>query len=128
MRANRETPQEVNITRGNGAAPEDAPAEIVSLESRRRDEEALDEYAALEQATVLDDDDDEPGTTEEVPVIPVSAKMPRFARFRANRASVFDLWATTDEAGMDRTIVAATKEFAPVLEEEFHFSHPPNVR
>jgi hypothetical protein len=28
------------------------------------------------------------------------------------------MWATTDEAGLDRNIVVVSKEFAPVLEEE----------
>jgi hypothetical protein len=87
--------------------------------ARRVDEAALDDFEALERATTLDgDEDDEPGAKEEIAVIPVVAKLPKFARFRTNPETVFDMWATTDEAGMDRTVIVVTKEFAPVLEEE----------
>ena len=87
--------------------------------ARRSDETILDEFEALERATTLDgDEDDEPGAKEEIAVIPVVAKLPKFARFRANPETMFDMWATTDEAGMDRTVIVVTKEFAPVLEEE----------
>ena len=82
------------------------------------DEAVLDEFERLERDNILDDDEgDEPGAKEESQ-IPVVAKLPRFARFRVNPDTVFDMWATTDESGMDRTIIAVTKEFAPMLEEE----------
>ena len=86
---------------------------------RHADEAVLDEFEALERATTLDgDEDDEPGAKEEIAVIPVVAKLPKFARFRVNPDTFFDMWATTDEAGMDRTVITVTKEFAPTLEEE----------
>jgi hypothetical protein len=83
------------------------------------DEAILDEFEALERATTLDgDEDDEPGAKEEVALIPVVGKLPKFARFRVNPDTIFDMWGVTDEAGMDRTVIVVTKEFAPVLEEE----------
>jgi hypothetical protein len=83
------------------------------------DEELLNDFEALERATTLDsDEDDEPGAREEVPVIPVVKKLPKFARFRVNADTVFDLWGTVDEAGMDSRVIGVTKEFAPVMEEE----------
>jgi hypothetical protein len=83
------------------------------------DKAILDDFEALERATTLDgDEDDEPGAKEEIAVIPVVSKLPKFARFRVNPDTVFDMWGTTDEAGMDRTVIVVTKEFAPVLEEE----------
>jgi hypothetical protein len=86
---------------------------------RHADEAVLDEFEALERATTLDgDEDDEPGAKEEIAVIPVVAKLPKFNRFRVNPDTIFDMWATTDEAGMDRTVIVVTKEFAPTLEEE----------
>src|SRR4051812_42433257 len=77
----------------------------------RADEALLDDFVALERATTLDGGEaDEPGAKEEIAVIPVVAKPPKFARFRANPETIFDMWATTDEAGMDRTVIVVTKE------------------
>src|SRR5688572_25435968 len=80
----------------------------------RADETILDDFEALERATTLDgDEDDEPGGKEEIAVIPVVSNLPKFARFRVNPDTIFDMWGTTDEAGMDRTVIGVTKEFAP---------------
>ena len=84
----------------------------------RADEAVLDDFVALERATTLDgDEDDEPGAKEEISAIPVVSKLPKFSRFRVNPDTIFDMWATTDEAGMDRTVIVVTKDFAPELEE-----------
>jgi hypothetical protein len=125
--------------RGNGAALlSDTPVETSSptpeavlgngtkdlagdqvLQFPRADEAALDEIEALERACILDDDDgDEPGETEEKSIIPIVNKPPKFARFRSNPSTMFDLWGTTDEKGLDKIVVAASKDFAAVLEEE----------
>jgi hypothetical protein len=83
------------------------------------DAATLDDFAALELATTIDDDEgDEPGARDEAAVIEVVDKMPKYTRFRVNPATVFEMWGCTDEAGMDRTVIVVTKEFAPVLEEE----------
>src|SRR5262249_34522515 len=124
-------PTTQSSTKGNGiTTPVEPPGSKTGVEdttepqvippaTRRADEAVLDQYEALERAPVLDDDDDdEPGTKEEISVIPIVNKMPKFARFRVNRDTFFDMWGTSDENGLDRTVVAVTKEFAPVLEEE----------
>lgn len=87
---------------------------------RQADEAILDAYARLEAETTLDaDDGDEPGVgKEEIAVIEVVDKLPRFAKFRANPETVFDMWATIDEHGLNRRIIAVTKAFAPLFEEE----------
>src|SRR4051794_37993764 len=83
------------------------------------DAAALDEFEALERATTIDaDEDDELGGKDEIAVIPVVSKLPKFSRFRVNPNTVFDMWGTTDEVGMDRTVIVVTREFAPELEEE----------
>src|SRR5262245_9520107 len=75
----------------------------------RTDEDILDDFEALERATTLDgDEDDEPGAKEEVAVIPVVNKLPKFTPFRVNPDTIFDMWGVTDEAGMDRRIIVVT--------------------
>jgi hypothetical protein len=82
------------------------------------DAAALDEFAHLEREILDDDDGDEPAGQEEAGIIPVATKLPKFVPFRVNPATWFDLWATTDTSGSDKTILAVSREFAPQLEEE----------
>ena len=95
----------------NGAAqpePSHDPAE-----ARQTDKAVLDNYEALERSVILDDEDeDELGGKDEIAAIPIVKKMPKFTRFRVNPETVFDMLATTDEAGMESTIIAVSKEFA----------------
>jgi hypothetical protein len=113
----------VVISSGNGAEENGVeqiqPVRDLADRGPRAAEAVLDDFEALERATTLDGDEaDEPGAKEEIGVIPVVSKLPKFVRFRVNPDTTFDMWATTDEAGMDRTVIVVTKEFAPVLEEE----------
>jgi len=83
----------------------------------KEDRAALDEYERLERDNILDDEDVDPDSdTDEPGVIEIVDKPPKWTPFRVNRATVFDLWGVTNQVGMDKTIVAVTKEFAPEIE------------
>jgi len=59
----------------------------------RDDAVVLDEFEQLAADTILDDEDgDEPGAPEEIHTIQAVKSLPKFANFRSNPESVFDLW------------------------------------
>jgi len=107
-------PIELNARRRRGrqSPAEEAPPGVAA------DEAVLDEFAHLEHEILDENDSDDPGGPEEVGIIPVLTKLPKFVPFRVNPATWFDLWATTDTSGSDKAILAVSREFAPVLEEE----------
>src|SRR5205807_2661247 len=81
-------PPQTKKAKPNGAAD----PEVIPFD-RQKDEAVLDEFERLERENILDDDDgDEPGTREEAALILVVNKMPRFARFRVNPDTIFDMW------------------------------------
>lgn len=82
-------------------------------------EAVVDEFERLAQDCILDDDDlDEPGAKDEIQTYPVEKKLPQFANFRSNPATILNLWGTSDHQGMDTLVYVTTKSFAPNFEDD----------
>jgi hypothetical protein len=116
---NQPTQQAIKITRprGDGIAP--PPAGPTSEPADNTDDKAaLDEFERLADACILDDDDDEPGIEDEIQTLPVEKNLPKFAIFRSNPETVFEMWGANDRQGMDEMIFVTTKQFAPHFEDD----------
>jgi len=84
-----------------------------------QDNAALDEFERLAADTILDDDDgDDPSAKEEKSTILVQKNLPKFANFRVNPDTIFDMWGASDRQDMDDNIYVTTKAFAPRFEDD----------
>ena len=108
---------------GNGTAhPISDPGNVAQFPEPKshvtaEDHAVLDEAERLAADTLLDDDEgDTPGESSEISKALVVKKLPKFANFRARK--VFELWGTTDQHGMEESVVAVTKSFAPHFEDD----------
>jgi hypothetical protein len=81
------------------------------------DTEQLDEYERIARDCILEEDEDEVSRDDEKGIIAVISKMPKFVGFRVNPATIIDLFGLTDADGLEKTVLAVSKEFAPTLEE-----------
>jgi hypothetical protein len=108
---------------GNSAAsppvlPEVEPVALPQPELERLEDRAkLDKYEAMVADTLLGDDEDEPGAADEISQLIVVKKLPRFSHFRT-APTVFNLFGTVEEAGMDELVLCTTKSFAPNFEAD----------
>jgi hypothetical protein len=85
----------------------------------RKDDAVLDEFERLAADTILDEDDgDDPSAKEEKSTIPVEKNLPKFANFRVNPDTIFDMWGASDRQGMDDNLFVTTKGFAPRFEDD----------
>jgi hypothetical protein len=109
-------------------APTPEPAEVVRLHPTvveaikasvsQAERQTLDEAERLAADAILDDDDgDAPSDKEEIAQALIVKKLPRYSHFRASPMT-FDLWGTTDRAGMDDLLFVTTKSFAPNFEDD----------
>jgi hypothetical protein len=95
----------------------DAPVDDDS--QTQHDNKVLDEFERLAADTILDDDEgDDPSAKAEKSTIPVEKNLPKFANFRSNPETIFEMWGVSERQGMDDTLFVTTKSFAPRFEDD----------
>jgi hypothetical protein len=112
---------QVSTDSQNNSPREDETKTVLHLQvvNPGNDEAVLDEFEQLAKDCILGDGDgDEPGAKDEIQTTPVEKLPPRFSNFRSNPATVFDLWGTSDQQGMDTLVYATTKSFAPNFDDD----------
>jgi hypothetical protein len=111
LRGNRAEPPQPN----DGGSSPDGNATASPLDS---DKAVLDEFERLERDNILEDDEDEVVDEDEPGIIEVAAKPPKYTPFRVNPETKFDLLGVvhSNKNGMEKTIIAVTKDFAPQIE------------